>query len=147
VRDIEQSQHFKFITYSKWFKPFTEDKDYLSVYHLLRAKEIRTVAAFRMCGHQLNIEAMRHRRVPRAERLCTLCGAGAVEDELHVFECQAYAGLRLRFGFDTEDEWGDPDSYMRAIVNPGNVTSEWRRLASFLIAVFAHRESLIHPSA
>ena len=147
VRDIEQSQHFKFITYSKWFKPFTEDKDYLSVYHLLRAKEIRTVAAFRTCGHQLNIEAMRHRRVPRPERLCTLCGAGAVEDELHVFECQAYAGLRQRFGFDTEVEWGIPDSYMRTLVNPGNVTSEWRRLASFLIAVFAHRESLIHPSA
>jgi hypothetical protein len=26
MRDIEQSQHFKFFTCSKWFKPFTEDK-------------------------------------------------------------------------------------------------------------------------
>ncbi len=71
------------------------------MYHLLRAKEVRTVTAFRMCGHKLDIEAMRDMRVPRAARLCTLCDAETVEDELHTFECQAYADLRQRFGFET----------------------------------------------
>lgn len=93
VRGIQQSENFKFHTYSKWFRPLTDHKKHLSVYHLLRAQEIRTVAAFRISGHKLQVEAMRHRRVARKDRKCTLCGAGEREDELHVFECTTYAEL------------------------------------------------------
>jgi sorting nexin-29 len=150
LRDIsDESSHFKFVTYCRWFQPLKEDKDHLSIYHLLRAKEIRTVAAFRMGGHKLNIEAMRHGREPpsRDRRVCTLCRDNTREDELHVFECPAYKELRERFGFDWTEEqrlaFNSPDSYMRSIVNPGNVTAAWRKFASFLIAVFAHREALI----
>jgi hypothetical protein len=41
----------------------------------------------------------------------------------------------------------DTHTYTHTHTGTQTHASEWRRLASFLIAVFAHRESLIHPSA
>ena len=53
---------------------------------------------FRTSTHNLAIETGRHNRTSPADRLCTICHAGQVEDELHLFQCPEYAGIRTAVG-------------------------------------------------
>jgi hypothetical protein len=93
-----------------------------------------------MSFHKLSIETGRHTRVSRANRLCPCCNANAREDELHVFECAAYAGLRAQFtDIISGLSVNDVDSWMRRTMNPVDQRS-WQRLADFLIIVMAVRE-------
>jgi hypothetical protein len=152
LRAVEQSEGFKFITYCKWFRPASDAKEHMWIYHVLSALEVRTLAAFRMSAHKLNIEALRHRQVPRQNRVCPLCRTpeqACLEDELHVFECPHYGSLRAKYDF--QPVAGSADEFMRRAMTHGARTQDWRRLATFLIAVFAHRENLLkgpttHPS-
>ena len=45
----------------------------------------------------INIETREDGRVMRAIRICQCFDANTKEDELHIFECTAYAGLRAQF--------------------------------------------------
>ena len=59
--------------------------------------KLRALACFRVAAHDLEVETRKWERVggarvslPRAERVCKLCGVG-VGDELHMIaECTAY---------------------------------------------------------
>jgi hypothetical protein len=69
--------------------------------------KLRTLACFRVGDHDLEIKTQKweyqevdgvrvRAPVPRAERLCKLCGDG-VGDELHMLaECSAYAAVQQR---------------------------------------------------
>ena len=50
---------------------------------------------FRLGDHKLQIEVGRHHNIPLAERICTRCCLGAVEDEYHaLLHCNDYAQMR-----------------------------------------------------
>ena len=131
----------KVITYCKWFG---QGQAAGSLYALNRLQHIRIVAALRMSFHKLNIETGRHgrgaHRVMCANRFCRCCDTNAREDELHIFECAAYAGLRAQFSdIVSELPVNDLDVWMRRTMNPVGQRS-WQRLADFLIMVMAVRE-------
>ena len=132
------SSGMKTFTYGKWFGQ-GEPAGYL--YALNRAQHIRAVAALRMSFHKLNIETGRHgRRVLRANRICQCCDANTTEDELHIFECTAYTGLRAQFNdVISVVPINDVDAWMRNTMNPTDFRS-WQRLADFLIMAMAVRE-------
>ncbi|MFN7883235.1 MAG: RNA-directed DNA polymerase, partial [bacterium] len=137
VRSVTVSEHIKFITYNKWFVTASLDKKHRFTYHLLGPKEIRAVATFRMSAHQLAIEKGRHGRVPRAARVCRCCESGIREDELHVFECSRYSSLRRKHCFTEPASGGDAE--VQALMNPGDSAAGWKRLACYLMDVFALR--------
>ena len=127
----------KTFTYGKWFGQ-GQPAGYL--YALNRAQHIRAVAALRMSFHKLNIETGRHGRVMRANRICQCCDTNTREDELHIFDCAAYAGLRAQFNdVVSAVPINDVDSWMRNAMNPVEYRS-WQRLADFLIMAMAVRE-------
>jgi len=53
----------------------------------------------RISAHKLEIERGRYKRppVPLDDRLCKKCTANAVEDEFHIFVCDAYSHLRQKY--------------------------------------------------
>ena len=96
-----------------------------------------------MSSHDLNVERLRHAKVPRHKRLCSCCDKGAREDEMHLLECPAYAEVRGRFS-DVFPASDGPvtETYMRAVMNP--TTGEgWRRLAEFIICAMAKRTLIL----
>ena len=58
----------------------------------------RALALFRTGSHWLPVQTLRPARVPRADRLCSLCSLRQVGDEHHaLFVCPAMADLRRRY--------------------------------------------------
>jgi hypothetical protein len=134
LRSVTVSENIKFITYSKWFRPFNDDKHFSYRYHLVKAAEIRALATFRLSAHCLRIETGRHSRIPRQERTCAHCGA--VEDELHIFECDAYKDLQ-GFGYAPPPE---KEGLVRQFMNPGLRADAWKALAQYVMRVYSmHR--------
>jgi hypothetical protein len=72
-----------------------------------------------------------------------------IEDEMHVFECAAFAELRDKYAdimpFLTVTDLTDRDAVMHAAMNPSN-RHAWRCLANFLITYNAERASLLHQA-
>jgi hypothetical protein len=63
--------------------------------HLIDLIKLRT------SNHTLAIQRLREVRpnIPRALRICTLCGFGAVQDERHMlFDCPHLAPARIQYG-------------------------------------------------
>ena len=61
---------------------------------------VNLLARVRMGSLSLAMEEGRwaQPRVPRGQRLCLMCGAGVIEDEMHfLLECERYAEIRQRF--------------------------------------------------
>ncbi len=80
-----------------WMGEAAHLKEYIPSSHLAAA-----LIRFRVCAQELEVSRARGR--PRAERVCRMCMAGAVEDERHfLLECEAYADLRAQHGFDADD--------------------------------------------
>ncbi len=77
-----------------------------------------------------------------SDRVCPCCDAHASEDELHIFECDRYRGLRARFN-DIIPDGPLNDAWMRKNMNPGNCAHAWHRWADFLISVMALRDQTI----
>ena len=96
-----QSAGVKRCTYLCWFmRPsnFRIKQSYLAL--PMNGEDMRQLIRFRCGSHRLPIEQGRMHRIPRAQRVCSLCTAGTVCDELHVvFECTAVTHLRLQFAF------------------------------------------------
>ena len=57
---------------------------------------ISTLCKFRISAHSLEIEKGRYYNIPGENRVCLLCKAGKVEDELHLFlDCPSIFKARL----------------------------------------------------
>ena len=104
---------------------------------------MQAVARFRMGVHWLNSECLRKgadgKLVPRSNRLCPCCSAGAREDERHVFECPHYQEIKSHY--DSElfiHEAGGTgvrdDDHMKRLMNGDGSRSFWNRLANYLLA-------------
>ena len=100
VRDVyprvAPSNQVHLATHAAWFmEPGREGAPYLRASERVHPQHLISLIRFRVGSHWLRVETGRWRGVPRAERVCTHCGTGAVQDEMHmVFECPAYLGQR-----------------------------------------------------
>lgn len=142
---VNQDRGFKQFTYMQWFANNVDaHKSQCWWFNLQHVDDIRIIAQFRMSAHWLNIEVGRHARprVARNCRLCTCCELGVVEDEMHIFECQIYNEIKLKFAylFDADsrsvhDHNNDVDSKFRALVNchaNDDAHNFWSSMAAFL---------------
>ena len=84
------------VTYSAWFqRPAHCNVDVLAL--RVSPGRLRQLLRFRTGCHGLPVDVLRRGggRVPRHQRVCTVCGSGQVCDEQHlVFECAALEPLR-----------------------------------------------------
>ena len=67
-------------------------EEYLNIpdFHIRKA-----IAKIRCSDHVLEIEKGRHRRIPRAERICKFCDKNSIETEVHFLtECDYYDDIK-----------------------------------------------------
>ena len=72
----------------------------------------RAYTRYRVSDHNLRIEKdrlntknkqdIKAKGIPQAERICMKCEANQVEDETHIFTCQAYSKWRDKYGINRE---------------------------------------------
>ena len=103
-----------------------------AMFHLDRPKDIRAVMRFKLGSAKLAVNEGRFgSRRNRNERICPCC-QGGVEDELHLWECPIYAGVRTRHpNLCTEPAESWTDAGFCARVN-GQTKQHWVDLARFL---------------
>ena len=98
----KENQGNKLRTYRK-FKDTYEREQYLNIHNFSHR---RAMAKLRISDHPLQIEVGRYNRTPPSDRICTLCNAKDIENEVHfVLECELYSDIRNSFinalNFDT----------------------------------------------
>ena len=80
---------------------YTFKKNYnLSAYLDLTRKNPsrKSLVKLRISSHKLRIERGRYDKIPRDERLCSLCSCNKIEDETHLLlDCPNYSSIRDRF--------------------------------------------------
>ena len=92
------SHKSRLCTYNAWFaRPAGyARKSYLSL--PLPARCVTQMLRFRMGCHGLPRDTGSWARIPRADRVCTLCGPGSLGDEKHlVFECPHLQPIRDKY--------------------------------------------------
>jgi hypothetical protein len=153
LRSITQSEGYKMATYRHWFshgrvtdgepRPCHVHQRHSFTYHVHQPDLVQSLCMFRMGAHDLNIESMRRRGVGRQNRVCQLCEAGVVEDEMHVLECPAYDDLRSQYQgvLGSRVQYPLSDDDMHRCMNPSGA-QDWRRLGAFLYRVFKRRSEL-----
>ena len=58
----------------------------------------KSLVRLRISSHELWIETGRYDKIPRDERLCSLCNCNKIEDETHfLLDCPSYSSIRDRF--------------------------------------------------
>jgi hypothetical protein len=90
---------FMALVYTAWFQADGGWKRReTAVFHLNERGLIEAVMRLRLGAHKLAISEGRFgsNARSRGQRLCRCCGQG-VEDELHLFECPTYEGLRASY--------------------------------------------------
>ena len=112
----------------------TLNSDFTPPKHLgLPYKLRKVISQIRCSNHPLAIEKGRHKnpKIPREERICTLCSDRAVEDEEHfLLNCSTYAILRESHHMNFENV---PD-----MMN----MDDQHRLSKFLLSAFEFRQRL-----
>ena len=57
----------------------------------------KSLVKLRFSSHKLRIETGRYDKIPRDERLCSLCNCNNIEDETHfLLDCPSYSSIRDR---------------------------------------------------
>jgi hypothetical protein len=117
------SQHVYMSTYESWFAAGGADEvltrgrwetvpGYVRYTAGIDPAWVRSLAAFRLGAHDLEVAVGRWQGVERPERLCSWCGT-ALGDEKHmIFDCDKYQALRQQFPdlFDAFGGWSALDS-------------------------------------
>jgi len=63
----------------------------------------KSLVKLRISSHKLRIETGRYDKIPRDDRLCSLCNCNKIEDEAHfLLDCPSYSSIRDRFFFIIE---------------------------------------------
>ena len=115
------------------------------MHHVNNVKHIAALSRFRLGSTCLNTETRRAGQ-PRSARHCNLCDMHIREDELHVFECPAYAELRAEFAdvvATIASTSPTVDIDMRMMMDKGNDAHAWQRLAMFVHRAMKHRASVL----
>ena len=137
------SRGFQGFVYRQWFQADEWVRKETWMYHLTQPRHIRVVAQFRTGAHWLAVRTGRWSRTARSERVCPHC-KDQVEDELHLWECPLYAGLRTqhaRIGVGP-GAGGWTDEKFRARMHVSS-REDWLDLAEFLIGCKELRESAL----
>ena len=135
---------FKQLVYQQWFADDVKDSDdemtkWARYTFTLRSYPLtRIMAQFRLGSHWLNVQQGRFRGIDRAGRVCPRCTCD-IEDEMHVFACPLYNGLRDKYGITGPADL--TDLAMRSYMNT-NEKGFTQRLAAFLVACRDLRLSL-----
>ena len=110
IKQYEDLMKKKYISY--WYQTlqhsqklsfyYTFKKNYsLSAYLDLTRKNPsrKSLEKLRISSHnKLRIETGRYDKIPRHERLCSLCNCNKIEDETHfLLDCLSYSSIRDRF--------------------------------------------------
>ena len=94
------------LRYYNMFKYSMETEEYLS-FNITRYQR-SLMAQFRLGILPLEIEVGRYRNIPLSNRVCHMCAANVVEDEIHFLcECASYSEYRLILFSNAEQT--DPD--------------------------------------
>jgi hypothetical protein len=84
--------------YFNWFQRREGKPFFVSAPAQLRFRAMSLLLRFRTGCHRLAVETGRWNGVPRANRTCTLCSLGKVQDERHItFDCPALQDVRDRY--------------------------------------------------
>jgi len=89
------SQHWQKLSFSYTFKK----NHSLSAYLDLTGKNPsrKSLVKLRISSHKLRIETGRYDKIPRDERLCSLCNCNKTEDETHfLLDCQIFFDERQK---------------------------------------------------
>lgn len=160
IREIpeEISKGFKTLKYIRWFSVHPDVAKHTKFTSMLhRFDHINVVAKFRMGCHWLKCEerVVDRIKIPRSQRLCTLCDFHKCEDEMHIFECPFYNDIRLKFqqlfkhiccdNYQNNNmtiwSWNFSDDNFRQFMNGYQDPSFWLDLAFFLIACRKKRKA------
>ena len=98
--------------------------------------------------HKLRIETGRYDKIPRDERLCSLCNCNKIEDETHfLLDCPSYSSIRDRFFSEIEPKipFLRLLSHETLLSHPMNCTDYFIniQLISFSSSCFEHRDKLV----
>lgn len=96
------------------------------------------IGQLRVSSHQLEIEARRAARVPRAERICRLCREEVETEDHFVCRCRAHQGVRDRYA-GLFEEHSSLHQLMEA--------SDQRQLGRLLLELHSSRERLLQTPA
>lgn len=138
------STGFMRVVYQAWFRPHGGRAPTASpMFHLDQTGDIQAVMRFRLGAHALAVREGRWGgRKPRSQRVCPRC-PGSVEDEMHLWECPLYDGVRGSFPSLCEmpaSGWTD-----RAFCERMNGASKqhWVELAQFLRICTTERATFV----
>ena len=130
-REVEH----KLDLYSK-IKTKFEVEPYLSLPYF---KDRQVISKFRCSNHNLEIEKGRHKKKPRAERLCILCSNNAIETEEHfLLDCPTYNHIR----FTSRIHFGLFKKLNMSVANVMTL-SDYSDMAKFLKYAFKIRNQII----
>ncbi|PJE78139.1 hypothetical protein CI610_02931 [invertebrate metagenome] len=102
----------------------------------------KLLSQFRMQGHSLNIESGRYNKIPRSQRICTVCDKNDVEDEVHfVLLCPAYSELRKTY--IKKYYYSRPSVYKLIELFSSKSVKTLNRLGKFLLHATAERKTLL----
>ena len=139
------SRGYRALVYRRWFQAEEWVRKETWMYHLNRPRQIRAVARLRCGSHWLGVRTGQFGaggRVPRSQRVCTRCGYGRVDDEMHLMECSCFAGLREQCqGLGRCPRGGWSDETFRVCMNP-KTQQGWRDLADYIIGCQELADSL-----
>ena len=109
--------------------------------YLLEVKDFKlrkSLSKLRLSSCDLQIEKGRYERQKPADRLCKLCNANSIEDEIHVVTvCVAYNDLRLKFANEIEQTLN-----FAQIMGSNNIRTIFC-LCKFIQNIFKRRQHLL----
>ena len=89
-------QHSQKLSFYYTFKKNYSLPAYLDLARKIPSK--KSLVKLRISSHKLRIETGRYDKLPRDQRLCSLCNCNKIEDETHfLLDCPSYSSIRDRF--------------------------------------------------
>jgi len=135
-----------YISYGKQTLQHSQKRSYsLSAYLDLTRKNPsrKSLVKLRISSPKLRIETGRNEKIPRDERLCSLCNCNKIEDETHFsLECPIYFSIRDRFFSKIELKIPSHDTLLSHLMNCTDYFINIQ-LISFISSCFEQRDKLV----
>ena len=125
---------------------YTFKKNYsLSAYLDLTRKNPsrKSLVKLRISSHKLRIETGRYEKIPRGERLCSLCNCNKIERETHFsLDYPIYSSIRDRFFSKIEPKIPSHDTLLSHLMNCTDYFINIQ-LISFVSSCFKLRDKIV----
>ncbi len=138
----EEVDNYAKLDLLKQIKPHFGTENYLTINIDRYDKSL--LSQFRYGILPIEIETGRYRGLNRAERLCTLCNSGAIEDQLHfAFHCPVYQEIRHDFVNTCKGKGMDWEN-LTDINKVAHLFEQQPRLfGKYITRIFVHRKGLL----